>query len=313
MLLAAGADVNAATSQRLTPLNIAAMHRKETILRLLIDAGASTSVPYSDRSSPLSRAVNDGATSIVLLLLSAGADINHVDRRGDSLFHVAAKCLNDDCTLLTMLLASGGRPNLNVFDRDGATPLMLALSHCNAKIARRLLDAGAAATATNPDTLSTVLHAAVSCANTEVIKMVIVAGADINAATRDGTTPIHIAARMLQADIVEHLLVLGANATPHNQLRKSPADLAEGSTRIVTALAVCSDATPTLRLSATDISKAARRLFDLRTWQVLVGLQPLGLDALCMSEIAIASLGRLGLTQPFHVIWKTSTTVKHFK
>jgi hypothetical protein len=52
-----------------------------------------------------------------------------------------------------------------------------------------------------------------------------------------------------------------------------------------------------------------------RAFQVCVGLQPLGLDALQMCEVRVLaqSCGPAGPLVPFHQWWKFATTVKHFR
>jgi ankyrin repeat protein len=77
-LLAAGADVNAASreSMKVTPLASAAAAKRIDIARVLIANGANVNAKAANDFSPLHDAAANGNLDLVKLLLEKGADIN---------------------------------------------------------------------------------------------------------------------------------------------------------------------------------------------------------------------------------------------
>jgi ankyrin repeat protein len=77
-LLAAGADVNAASreSMKVTPLASAAAAQQTSIARLLIDHGANVNARAASGHIPLHEASANGNVELVKLLIQNGADVN---------------------------------------------------------------------------------------------------------------------------------------------------------------------------------------------------------------------------------------------
>lgn len=111
-------------------------------LRLLIDAGAKVNVADGNGMTPLMYAAQFGDSSDVLrFLLSAGANREAKDRRGwTPLAFAAAK--NGSVEMVNALVDAGA--NIDARARDGATPLLLALrGGANRGAVISLLDSGA--------------------------------------------------------------------------------------------------------------------------------------------------------------------------
>ena len=169
-------DVNATTSRDLTG-GITALHvaaeGPANLVQLVLDAGARISVPDSGKQTPLSyavrvgnfkaaqmllgrgasateqgvlpAAVDRGTVEIVGLLLAAGADPNA------ALFDAVREYRSiPDTTrqrLLALLIQFGAA--VNVKDKEGDTPLSLAVARGCALCVRTLLEAGADVRAKN--------------------------------------------------------------------------------------------------------------------------------------------------------------------
>jgi ankyrin repeat protein len=99
LLLAAGADVNAAGKHRGgRPLHYAAdgsperdAKRQVAMLRLLLDAGADIHAQDKNGATPLHRAVRTRCAEAVKYLLKAGADATIRNKPGSTAFHLAVQ------------------------------------------------------------------------------------------------------------------------------------------------------------------------------------------------------------------------------
>ena len=102
LLLAAGADVNAATNHRRSrPLHYAAdgcitcpdwdAERQVRTIRALLDAGANVDAQDKNGATPLHRAVRTRCAAAVHSLLSLGADPQLRNKSGSAPFHLAVQ------------------------------------------------------------------------------------------------------------------------------------------------------------------------------------------------------------------------------
>ena len=73
------------------------------------------------------------------------------------------------------------------------------------------------------------LHSAAAGLHHEVCRVLIAAGADVNATQRNGFTPLHAAAQHGDDELVELLLSAGADPTARTDDGDTPADTAEAS------------------------------------------------------------------------------------
>lgn len=179
-LLSAGADVNVSVKLNwLSALSAAAEHGHADVAQLLLSAGAHVDV-YT-----LHRAAQMGHIDVLVLLLDAGADVNAYHAANTAL-HVAVRGGNNNVSkVLKVLLAAGAHANAP--DVDGRTPLHLAV-HC--------------------------------CAQN--VSVVLSAGADVNAVDNRGDTALHIAAQNRFPDVVKVLLVFGAHVDAVNRYKCTP-------------------------------------------------------------------------------------------
>ena len=111
---------------------------------------------------------------------------------------------------------------------DGFTALHLAAFFGKPEAARALVAAGASsATVGTNDLANQPLHAAAAGRHVEVCRLLLAAGADVDAVQHGGFTPLHQAADQGDVEMVE--LFLSAGADPGTRLPdgRTPADLAE--------------------------------------------------------------------------------------
>jgi ankyrin repeat protein len=111
---------------------------------------------------------------------------------------------------------------------DGFTALHLASFFGKPEIARLLLDAGARVdTYTTNDFANQPLHAAAAGRHIEICRLLLAAGADVNATQHGGFTPLHEAAQHGDVEMVELFVSAGADPTIAVEDGGRPADIAE--------------------------------------------------------------------------------------
>jgi ankyrin repeat protein len=124
-------------------------------------------------------------------------------------------------------LVGSDRTLVNAFAADGFYPLGLAAFFGHRGIVEFFLKNGAdvSLVARNAQQV-TALHAGASRGDAEIVKMLLEAGADVNARQHGGFVPLHSAAANGNAPVVELLLLHGALADAKTDGGKTPADLA---------------------------------------------------------------------------------------
>lgn len=182
-LLGAEVDVNAANNEGLTALMASTWGKTgrgdATIGIALIAKGANVNVSNVHGRTALMQVAGSGNGEFVKLLLDAGADPNTKTSTGDTALHAAA--LNGHSEIVRALLTKGARPN--VANDHGQTPLMLACTCASPR-------------ATCP-------------ARSEMLRLLIAAGTDVNAKDARGNTAWHwvTGGAKAERDEIKHLLL----------------------------------------------------------------------------------------------------------
>ena len=128
-------------------------------------------------------------TQLQKLLSLSRLDLDSVDSSGDSLLSVAVR---EGWVEIVNMLASDERCNKNHWDKDGRTPLFVAVDKLSKPMVRKLIKTGAVADMPNRDG-STPLYRAVERKSTELVTLLLAGGARPNNWYVDGHLPIHIA------------------------------------------------------------------------------------------------------------------------
>lgn len=135
-------DVNAPLPNGRYPLHEAAAKGRIILLKLLLDNGAQTEVLDSAQRSPLEVAVLAGRTQAASVLLKADAQLD-----ATKVLLMAAQDGSEDRDVVKFLKAQGG--DLEASDQKGNTPLIIAVSSQNHRLAHHLVEQGADVNATN--------------------------------------------------------------------------------------------------------------------------------------------------------------------
>ena len=217
-LVRGGADVNAATRYRVTPLSIAILRGNVDIARALLAAGANPNLVMGAGEPIIMTAARTGNVPLLKALLDGGADANARERfYGQTPLMWAA--IEDHGPAIQLLAAAGadvnaranileGEPiwrygadsrngingealqNFNTnFSKGGLTALMYAAREGSASAVRALIDAGASHRTADPEGFTPLLLA-IQNGHYDTAAALVEKGADPNQADRSGQTPL---------------------------------------------------------------------------------------------------------------------------
>jgi ankyrin repeat protein len=117
---------------------------------------------------------------------------------------------------------------VGAYSSDGFTPLHLAAFFGQAEPTRVLIHAGADVNAVSRNDMKVQpLHSAAAARRDEVARLLIDAGADVNATQRHGYAPLHAAAQNGDVELVDLLLDRGARVDAKTDDGKTAADYAQ--------------------------------------------------------------------------------------
>ena len=183
-------DVNCRSDAGITPLLMAARHKHENIVRMLLEQGAD----------PDARDVY-GLTTLHRLTVGQEIPISE--------------------TLIDLLLRD--RPPLDVPSNTGNTPLITACLSGEYLLATKLVSRGAKLCASNSSDPFTPLHAAAHNGSAKIVSLLFANGAELEVKDKEGWTPLHYASAYSESvDTVEQLLLAGAEKEATNNLNSTP-------------------------------------------------------------------------------------------
>jgi ankyrin repeat protein len=254
-LVSGGADVNARETDRgQTALMWAAAGKHPTAVKALIANGADVNAASAGGFTPLMFAAREGDPVSAELLLSAGAHIDAVTPSGESALLVAAASVagltardyrvvaepSGHEAVATLLVRRGA--NVDRADALGMTALHHAVETGKRDLLKALIDHGANVNARLLQGLpfrrgdyvsrggfggATPLWLAAMHGDVETMRTLVAAGADWRLPSRNGTTPLMVAAGVGQTDsrippesrllaAVEYLVSLGGDVNQAN-------------------------------------------------------------------------------------------------
>ncbi|MYI01665.1 MAG: hypothetical protein F4122_03865 [Gammaproteobacteria bacterium] len=247
LLLEAGADPNIALFSGETIVMTAAQSGNGDVVRALLAAGADPDAAVTREQTALMWAANRGHAGAVAALIEFGADVHArslvreqfvksekeqdshpaymywIEEGGNTALMFAARA--GDLRSVQLLVAAGSK--INEGNAFGTTPLIMAVHGGNPALLETLLEAGANVDGDGPG--HTALHAAVLRGNLAAVEILLAHGADTEAViekptpvrrqTTDynfhdaliGSTPLWLAARFAEPEIMQALLAAGAD------------------------------------------------------------------------------------------------------
>jgi ankyrin repeat protein len=215
LLLEFGADCSRADASGLAPAHIAARLGRDDVLAALLHYDSSTGDCITpDGRTPLMFAAAGGHEGAVTLLLHAESRVNastfvRDDHGNETALHLAAH--HNHVSVAARLLAARANPNAQM--RNGRTPLILACERSSGgsslELVRLLLTRSfflPVDLSLTTDSGKTALYCACERGLTQVVSLLLQAGADPSQATRRNKLPLYVAAELGHVDIARMLL-----------------------------------------------------------------------------------------------------------
>lgn len=171
-----------------SPLHFAAFYNRIVFARKIIAKGANLNQINYLGATPLTTAIEKGHTLIVRILInSPNIDLSIVDKQGLSILHKA--------------VSTGNAEILNFIIKNLRGKL--SIDCC-----------------TNFDKL-TALHQAAYNGQLPIVKILVNAGADVNAKTNTNTTPLHLAAIKNHEKVIKYLIKSYANVDAQDNYQRT--------------------------------------------------------------------------------------------
>ena len=232
-LLRAGATATSPNAFGVTPIYTAAERGNARIIRRLLAAGAKANGTDRSGETLLMAAIRSGSVDAVTALVEAGADVNAADPQlGHSVLMLAVR--SDSAPIVKLLLtrgasleartrvgpkpavrppgAGGGSHGVGIVRSGvppqgeqlpapgGMTPLLFAARDGSFDAARVLIEAGADVNAADPNGI-TPLMMAITNGKIPVAQLLVDKGADVRAADWYGRTPLWAAVEIRNLDM----------------------------------------------------------------------------------------------------------------
>ncbi|MCJ1456426.1 hypothetical protein MMC28_006787 [Mycoblastus sanguinarius] len=224
-LIHQGASVSVTTEHGSTPLHRALEYGQEEIAELLVASGAPFEARENteEKFTPLHRAVlnNETSANMIRILLQAEANREAASAASKRTPLMLAMFRNNEACVDELLKAGA---NINAMQKDGYRPLHVATHHGKLSFTEMLLQHGADLEVTTNDLNMTPLMVAIASGNDPCVKVMLESGADIETEHFCGWRPLHLATRLGRLEVIETLLVHGANPcarTPAESLMKT--------------------------------------------------------------------------------------------
>ncbi|XP_069821829.1 protein phosphatase 1 regulatory subunit 12A-like isoform X2 [Dendropsophus ebraccatus] len=217
-LLAAGAQINSTNVDGLTALHQACIDENMDMVQFLVENGACVNQQDNEGWTPLHAAASCGFVSIAQYLISKGANVSIVNSEGElplDVSHESAmeKLLKSEVKKQGVDLDAARKEEEEIMLRD----------------TRRWVNNGKYEDVRHPTTGATPLHVAAAKGYTEVIRMLLQLGFDVDSRDLDGWTPLHAAAHWGQQDSCRLLCEALCDMEAVNKVGQTPFDVADDS------------------------------------------------------------------------------------
>ncbi len=220
-LLNSGADVNAATSEGITPLMYAVEGGYLDVVEVLVEHHADIDKRPNNGITALISAVQNNYIDIAEYLIRHGADIDKADN--DDITPLMVAIASANFVIADLLLYYGA--DFTLRDQSGTDALILSSFMGFLDISGELIGNGADVNSADNEGF-TPLHVAVQNGFIEMVELLLDSGANINARNIYNYTPLAIAVVYNDKEMTEFLISRGATVNSRINCSQTPYDLA---------------------------------------------------------------------------------------
>ncbi|XP_039390343.1 protein phosphatase 1 regulatory subunit 12B isoform X8 [Mauremys reevesii] len=215
-LLARGARINTANVDGLTALHQACIDENLDMVKFLVENGASVNQQDNEGWTPLHAVASCGYLNIAEYLLSHGANVAAVNSEGEVPSDLAEEAAMKDL-LLEQVKKQG--VDLDLARKEEEQQMQ--------QDARQWLNSGKLEDIKQPRSGATALHVAAAKGYSEVMRLLIQAGFNLNVQDNDGWTPLHAAAHWGVKEACTILAEALCDMDIRNKLGQTPFDVAD--------------------------------------------------------------------------------------
>ncbi|XP_075766311.1 protein phosphatase 1 regulatory subunit 12B isoform X3 [Pelodiscus sinensis] len=215
-LLARGARVNTANVDGLTALHQACIDENLDMVKFLVENGANVNQQDNEGWTPLHAVASCGYLNIAEYLLRHGANVSAVNSEGE-----VPSDLAEEAAMKDLLLEQVKKQGVDLeLARKEEEQQML-------QDARQWLNSGKLEDVKQPRSGATALHVAAAKGYSEVMRLLIQAGFNLNVQDNDGWTPLHAAAHWGVKEACTILAEGLCDMDIRNKLGQTPFDVAD--------------------------------------------------------------------------------------
>ncbi|KAM8818585.1 protein phosphatase 1 regulatory subunit 12B isoform 4-T5 [Rhynchonycteris naso] len=215
-LLARGADINTANVDGLTALHQACIDENFDMVKFLVENRAYVNQQDNEGWTPLHAAASCGYLNIAEYFLSHGASVGIVNSEGE-----VPSDLAEEPAMKDLLLEQVKKQGVDLEQlRKEEEQQML-------QDARQWLNSGKIMDTRQARSGATALHVAAAKGYSEVLRLLIQAGYELNVQDHDGWTPLHAAAHWGVKEACSILAEALCDMDVRNKLGQTPFDVAD--------------------------------------------------------------------------------------
>ena len=230
LLVSAGARVEVEDREGWTALHYSSDLGCLEVVQILVEAGANVNSTTAEQYTPLYLACQSGHIDVVKWLLEREVNMDRSDKDGWTALHAA--CSKNHETVVELLLNK--TPDLKTYvnarTSDGIIPLYLAAQHGFSQLTKLLISSGAEVNCPEEEGFAP-LHVACQGGHYQVVKIILEspdADVDLVAKTNTAWYPIHFSTQENHAEVVELLIENGATVDALSSDGHTPLHLSAG-------------------------------------------------------------------------------------
>ncbi|XP_074019517.1 protein phosphatase 1 regulatory subunit 12B isoform X1 [Numenius arquata] len=215
-LLGRGARIDTTNVDGLTALHQACIDENLDMVKFLVENGANVNQQDNEGWTPLHAVASCGYLNIAEYLISHGANVAAVNSEGEVPSDIAEEAAMKDL-LLEQVKKQG--VDLDLARKEEEQQML--------QDARQWLNSGRIEDIKQPRTGATALHVAAAKGYSEVMRLLIQAGFNLNVQDKDGWTPLHAAAHWGVKEACSILAEALCDMDVRNKLGQTPFDVAD--------------------------------------------------------------------------------------